>query len=91
MQALFESGRIIDLILVFIVVEAALLWRWRRDPALLIGLLPGAALMLAVRQALVGAWWGYVAAWLGAALVLHLWDLRRRGEGASPRAPQRFL
>jgi hypothetical protein len=33
--------------------------------------------MVAVRAALTGAWFGVVAVWMLAALVLHLADLRR--------------
>jgi hypothetical protein len=34
--------------------------------------------MLALRGALVGAWWGWIAVGLLAALVAHLFDLQRR-------------
>jgi len=88
MAALFASGRIIDLILLFIVLECALLAWIRRDELRLRDLLPnilsGAALMLAVRCALVGAGWVWVAASLLGALLAHLSDLAlrvRRGAG----------
>ena len=83
MSELFASGRIVDLILGLVAVEAlALVALGRRrgiaglDVAA--ALLPGVALMLALRAALTGAWWAWVAAWLAASLVAHLADLARR-------------
>jgi hypothetical protein len=85
MSGLFASGHIVDLILVLVVLEAILLAVWHRRtgrgiaPAALAGnLCSGAALLLAVREALVGAWWGWVALALLAALLAHLADLRGR-------------
>jgi hypothetical protein len=85
MTALFASGRIIDLILALTVAEAALLVAWHHRtgrgiaPAdLLPNLLSGICLMLAVRAALVGAWWGWIASCLLGSLLAHLADLRRR-------------
>jgi hypothetical protein len=79
---LFDSGRIIDLILLFILLECVFLALWRR-PALRLGellpnILSGAALMLAVRFALVGARWEWVALSLLGALLAHLADLGLR-------------
>jgi hypothetical protein len=85
MAELFATGRIVDLILVLVVLEAAwLLLRHRRTgrgpaPADLLGnLLSGALLMLAVRGALVGAAWPWIALCLAGSVVAHLADLRRR-------------
>jgi hypothetical protein len=85
MLNLFATGRIVDLILAFTAIEAALLVAWHRrsgrGPApadLLSNLMSGVCLMLALRGALVGAWWGWIAAGLLAALVAHLFDLQRR-------------
>jgi hypothetical protein len=80
MAALFETGRIIDLVLLLVAVEAVALrvWRGRAARPLLVGLLPGVALMLAVRAALADAAWPWVATALVAALALHLLDLRGR-------------
>ena len=85
MAALFATGRIVDLILVLVVLEAAwLVLRHRRTgrgpaPADLLGnLLSGALLMLAVRGALVGAAWPWIALCLAGSFVAHLADLRRR-------------
>jgi hypothetical protein len=88
MSALFASGHIVDAILVLVVLEAALLAVWHRrtgrgvrPAALAANLCSGGALLLAVRAALVGAWWGWVGAALLAALVAHLVDLRARWRG----------
>ena len=85
MAELFASGRIVDAILALVVVEAALLTVLHRrrgvgvpPPDLLGYLASGAALLLAVRSALVGAPWTSTASWLAAALVAHLVDLARR-------------
>jgi hypothetical protein len=88
MSALFASGHIVDAILVLVVLEAALLAAWHArtgrgipPAALATTLASGGALMLAVRAALVGAWWGWVALCLLAALLAHLADLRGRWRG----------
>ena len=85
MATLFESGRIIDLILVAVAVEALLLavLRYRRTagpslPGLIANLAAGAALMLALRAALTGAAWPVVAAFMLAGLVAHVADLTLR-------------
>lgn len=49
-----------------------------------VSLLAGALLLLALRFALAGAGWAPVAACVAAALVAHLWDLRRRGRLREP-------
>jgi hypothetical protein len=85
MTDLFASGRIVDIVLAITAIEAALLVAYHRRtgrgpaPAALFGnLLSGVCLMLALRAALVDAWWGWVALWLLAAFGAHLSDLRRR-------------
>ena len=85
MTDLFASGRIVDIVLAITAIEAALLVAYHRRtgrgpaPADLFGnLLSGVCLMLALRAALVDAWWGWVALWLLAAFGAHLSDLRRR-------------
>lgn len=96
MADLFATGRIIDLILVLVAVEAVVLLGWGRmsgrgpAPAALAALAAhlasGASLMLAVRAALTGAGWVWVAACMLAALTAHLVDLyltvRRRTASA---------
>jgi len=82
---LFASGRIVELILAFMLVEGGLLWLHHRrtgrgvDPVdLLINLLSGISLLLALWAALVGAPWQWIALALAASLAAHLADLRRR-------------
>ncbi len=74
-----------DLVLAIIALEFAALVMWRRRsgrgprvPAILFALLPGVALVLALRAALVGAPWSSVACWLALAGVAHIADLRAR-------------
>ncbi|SFL30148.1 hypothetical protein [Methylorubrum salsuginis] len=81
----FASGRIVDVIVSLVALEALLLvgvrLRFGRGPrpaALLSNLASGAALMLAVRAALTGADWPVVAAWLLAALFAHLTEMMIR-------------
>jgi hypothetical protein len=88
MRTLFASGHIIDLILLAVAAEAVGLAIWHRrtgrgpTPAALFGLLlPGVCLLAALREALAGAWWVWIAAWLLAALVAHLRDLAHRWRG----------
>lgn len=85
MSELFATGRIVDLILGFMAVEGLALAILRRrigrglalaDVAA--NLLSGFCLLLALRAALVGAWWGWTALALAAALTAHLADLKRR-------------
>lgn len=92
MADLFASGRIADLILALVLVEGLALVVWRRrtgrGPApldVVSGLFPGACLMLALRAALVGAWWGWAALALAASGLAHVLDLRRRWPGRRPR------
>ena len=76
---LFQSGRIIDLILMLVALEVcALPWLLRRRGTalrtrdLLPNITAGIALMLAVRLSLTGENWQWIAAALGAHL-LDLW------------------
>ncbi len=85
MSDLFASGRVVDLVLVLVAVEAALLaWHCRRSgrgvpvAELIAFLLAGACLLLALRAALVGASWEWVAVPLAGAGAAHLADLRLR-------------
>ena len=89
MQELFASGHVIDLILLLMLAEAALLVKLAL-PGLggrqVLGLLlPGAFLMLSVRAALVGADWTTVAACLLAALAAHIGDVWIRLAGTTRR------
>lgn len=85
MSAWFASGRIIDVILVVVALEAVGLvwWRRRTGHGLAMGdvvaqLAAGVLLMCAVRCALVGARWEWTAAFLAASGAAHVWDLVRR-------------
>ena len=88
MAALFESGRVVDLILALLVFEASLLciaalvWRGRFPLAgLLLNIAAGGCLLLALRAVLVGAEWTVTGAWLAAAFVAHAGDLIQRFRG----------
>jgi hypothetical protein len=85
MATLFANGHIVDLILLLVAVEAvgAFIWHRRTGRGLspgetLLLLLPGVCLLAALRGALVGAWFGWIAVWLLAAFAAHLCDLARR-------------
>jgi len=85
MADLFASGRLVDLILVVVVLEAAVLllyWqRGRRGIApldLLPNLCAGAFLLLALRVTLAGGGWLMVSLCLSAAGLAHLIDVYRR-------------
>jgi hypothetical protein len=79
LAAFFTSGHAVDLVLAFMAIEAAILIIMRRR-ALTVALtiLPGVAMMLALRAALGVAGWQWVAIWLTVSLPLHLADLRHR-------------
>jgi hypothetical protein len=77
LRDLFASGRIVDAVLALTVLEGLLLlWRGRAD--LMATLLAGLALLAALRLALAGAAWPWLALALLAALAAHLADLARR-------------
>ena len=78
--AFFTSGHAVDLVLAFMAVEAVVLIVTKRRAALTVALtiLPGAIMMLALRAAMTGAGWQWVAIWLTVSLPLHLADLRHR-------------
>lgn len=75
------SGRAVDLVLLVMLAEA--LWFRRRGRAsfatILLGLLPGALILLAARAALVGADWRLIALPLALSFPVHLADVARRG------------
>lgn len=85
MGSLFANGRIVDCILGFMVIEAMvlILVRKRVGPRLqplelLVNIGAGAALLLALRAALVGSPWPLIAAWLLFALGFHAAELALR-------------
>jgi hypothetical protein len=84
------TGGLIDAIIVLVAIEAIAIFVWRlktgNGPALsslACNLLAGAFLLLALRNALVGASEVWIAACLLAAFVSHILDLRGRWESAS--------
>jgi hypothetical protein len=95
MEDLVTSGHIVDLILVFVVVEAIGLVAYRRiagrgltPRGIFFMLLPGVCLLLAVHAALIAADPVRVAGWLSAALVAHVADLWQRQRQSRTDPPQ---
>ncbi|MBP6769180.1 MAG: hypothetical protein KA171_15485 [Reyranella sp.] len=85
MQEMFANGGIIDVILLLMVAEAAVLGLYNRRtgrglPArqVVTVLMAGGLLMLALQAALTGAAWSSVALFLGLGLIAHLADLAGR-------------
>jgi hypothetical protein len=85
MADLFVSGRLIDLVLAVVIIEAAVLivvWRRSRRGIAPSDLLPnlcaGAFLLLALRATLAGGGWMIASTCLAAAGLAHLIDLYRR-------------
>jgi hypothetical protein len=85
MGKLFASGRVVDCILVFMAIECIVLIAVHRSSRagpspgeIIVSLSAGAALLLALRAAVIGSAWPMVAIWLGVALIAHLGDLRLR-------------
>jgi len=85
MADLFASGRLVDLIIVVVIIEAAALilyWaRTRRGVApfdLLPNLCAGAFLLLALRTTLADGGWMIASGCLAAAGLAHLTDVCRR-------------
>lgn len=87
MAALFASGHAADLVLLVMAVEAVALGRFGRlDPlAIVAATLPGALIVGALRAALVGAAWPWVALPLMLSWPAHLWDIRLRARAAGGR------
>jgi len=86
---LFASGQIVDWIVLILVLESLAVLAAQRMLkralgwlALSVGLCAGLAWLVALRESLLGARWQTVAAWLGAAFVAHIADLRIRLKGA---------
>jgi hypothetical protein len=85
MAALFSTGLIADIMLAFMALEAIVLVLYQRKTnrsftprAVFWMLLPGACLVLALRAALVGASWPWLALAVSASLIAHLGYLRER-------------
>ncbi|MGZ8260907.1 MAG: hypothetical protein ACXWUL_10205 [Caldimonas sp.] len=91
MAEAFASGRIVDAILALVIVEAALLLILRRRlghgpsfVAIVGNLGAGLFLLLALRAALVGSEWPWMAASLALALLAHLIDIAQRWRRPPP-------
>ena len=89
MSALFASGHIIDAILVLTVLEAIGLAAFHRTTGrgvppgdFLVNLASGGCLLLALRLALTGEPWMWIAAALLGSLLAHVGDLARRWQPA---------
>jgi len=84
MEGFVRSGLAVDLVLLFLLAEAVLLWGKLRGSgqfaAIALGLLPGLCLFLALRAALTGASWQWVLWWVALSLPAHLADLAARIE-----------
>jgi hypothetical protein len=85
LEQLFSNGRIVDLVVLFMVIECAGIALFHRAtgrglalPELAWNAAAGLGLMMALRNALTGGDWTFTAVWLAAALAGHLGDLRLR-------------
>ena len=81
MTELFASGHAVDIVLLVIAVELVwLTWRggWRVTDAAL-RLAPGALMLVALRMALTGFDWRWIALPLLLSFPVHLADLARSG------------
>ncbi len=85
LKAFFASGHAVDLVLLVIAAEFVFLSTRRRrfghSPAMIdrvLAFAPGVCLLLALRAALTGAGWIWVAAALAASFPFHIADLIRR-------------
>lgn len=80
MDAFFRSGHAIDLVLIVLIVEA--IWLARRGTSWAViapALLPAVLMMVALRAAVAGLAWPFIAIPLALAFPVHLLDLRNRG------------
>ncbi|MFY9655147.1 MAG: hypothetical protein WAK01_00960 [Methylocystis sp.] len=98
MSALFVSGAFVDLILALVLAEAIAVIAYRfatgggPEPiGFVCNLLAGAFLLFALREALSGAHWIWVAASLSGALVAHAADLLTRWSRAPLRLPPHMI
>lgn len=79
MTEFFTSGRAVDVVLAVLVLEGlVLIWRGRRAINVFAALVPAVLMMIALRAALTGASWPWIAIPLAAAFPVHLLDLRLR-------------
>ena len=85
LQSLITTGRIVDVMLAFVVLEIIILGLYRRAtgngipmPKLLVNIGAGSSIMLALRAALTGADWKWIAVWLVCGLLFHSSDIALR-------------
>ncbi len=85
MTEAFATGRVVDAILALMLLELCVLIIVRKKTGrglptgrLIVSLAAGAALLLALRAALMGYAWQSVAPWLIVALAAHVLDLKLR-------------
>ena len=82
MQTIVESGAIVTVMLVFVIVEVIALIAYRRFTGrglsplgLLLNIGAGTSLMFALRASLMNQSWQIIAVWLVIALIFHMSDL----------------
>lgn len=85
MARLFASGHAVDIVLAVIVVELAWLITWGgwRSADALLRLGPGALMLVALRAALIGQHWYWIALPLMLSFPIHLADLANRARRVS--------
>ena len=95
-QELVLSGRIVDVMLIFIVLEIAVIAtiRYRRGGGvsalpLIANIGAGASLMVALRFSLTGGDWRWITASLLVALAFHAMDISLRWETVTAPSPGR--
>ena len=75
----FSSGQAVDVVLAVLVIEGfILIWRGRKALNVFVALVPAVLMMVALRAALTGAAWPWIALPLAAAFPVHLIDLKLR-------------
>jgi hypothetical protein len=91
MAEFIASGRVVDLILGVIALEACVLLAWRHAWGgrlaaldLVLMLLPGALLLLALRGALLQTSWTWIVLCVALAFPVHLADVGRRWQTIKP-------
>lgn len=90
---LYASGAAVDLVILLLGIEAAWLLASRRmaPVEIVTALGPGLLILLALRAAVTGAAWPWIALPLAASFPLHLADLARRGAFRSRRRASRAI
>jgi len=83
-EAFFSSGHAVDVVLAVLAIEAIWL-KWRGDiwADILPALVPAVLMMLALRAAVTGLAWPFMALPLAAAFPVHLYDWHRRKSSVS--------